>query len=344
MLDRGGGLRGGRVTLFLGSLLGLAACGGGGGHRAPTPDARTPVEVPDSSVKIQLAFDDCPELILAATPSVARIGGKISVSAVTPGRDGGAPLTYAWSATAGSFASATAASTIYTCPGLQQAGSQTLTVSVSDGKCKQSRTAIISCYAVATGPDASAGSGAGGGAGTSGGGGGVSGVGGSMGTGGMGGSCPNDDRLACEGTLCNQCTFGPGPGEADICSKSADGCYNCIVGSEGDGALKSDSDRQLCADLYVCLRDNKCVRGGDPSPCWCGTAKGGCADGSDPANGPCLRQVIAAAKSNDPGTINIRFIDPTYPVGCAVNLAACRSNFCGKNAANVTGAPSCPLW
>ncbi len=53
-------------------------------------------------------------------------------------------------------------------------------------------------------------------------------------------------------------------------------------------------------------------------------------DNSPPtqANGPCLQEVFAAGKSTDAATINLRFIDPIFPLGRAVNLAACHSNFC----------------
>jgi hypothetical protein len=41
--------------------------------------------------------------------------------------------------------------------------------------------------------------------------------------------------------------------------------------------------------------------------------------------------VVAAAKSADPGTIKLRFVDPAFPLGRAVNLTSCRGSFCGAD-------------
>ncbi len=165
----------------------------------------------------------------------------------------------------------------------------------------------------------------------------------------MGMPCQNpEDLTTCEGALCNQCSFGAGD-QPDVCTKSPDGCFNCIVDSDGCDALKNkpNSDKGLCYDVYLCMRDNHCVQNGDATACWCGSAPSDpCFKGEVPANGPCLQQIIAAAKSPDPAVIGLRFINPEYPLGAAVNLANCRSNFCGKNAMNVPSgsAASCPLW
>jgi hypothetical protein len=342
--DGGGLLQGRGAPLFLGSFIALSACSGS--HHTQTPDANLPIEVTDGAVKISPTFDDCPTVVVIASPKSSRVGEPIAVSAIGSDDDSAAHLTYAWSATAGTFASTTAAGTVFTCPGTQLAGPQTITVAVSDGKCGQSQSITVSCYAAAGagGSGGAVGNGGGGAGGSANNGG----VGGSMGIGGMSAPCPGD-RTTCEGTLCNQCTFGVGPGEVDLCDSSSESCFNCIVATDGCAALTSDDKRTKCENLYLCLRDNKCVRlppdgsNADATPCWCGTTDSQhCTDGTIAANGPCVQQVIDAAESSDPQTINLRFISELFALGRAVNLATCRKDFCGVG--GDAAHPSCPLW
>ena len=51
------------------------------------------------------------------------------------------------------------------------------------------------------------------------------------------------------------------------------------------------------------------------------------------ANGPCVRQVEAAAQSDSmhPALTKQRLVDPSFPVGRAFNLTSCRINFCGTD-------------
>jgi hypothetical protein len=53
------------------------------------------------------------------------------------------------------------------------------------------------------------------------------------------------------------------------------------------------------------------------------------------ANGPCLKEVQAAAESNDAATINLRFVDPNFAIGRAFNLSSCRGSFCGAPMENM---------
>jgi hypothetical protein len=50
------------------------------------------------------------------------------------------------------------------------------------------------------------------------------------------------------------------------------------------------------------------------------------------ANGPCLEVVTTAARltaaTYDAATIKQRFVDPSFPLGRAVNLTSCRGTFC----------------
>jgi hypothetical protein len=157
--------------------------------------------------------------------------------------------------------------------------------------------------------------------------GGGSGTGG-RGTGGSGSGTGGTGMSACLGILEQQATHG----EGQACEMCTD--LNCSPSTDGcDDGLNSDADVQLCRRLYCCIRVNKCSYGGDSTKCWCGT------DTSVPcgaANGPCVNEFQDAAKSKDPMTIKLRFIDPGYPLGRACNLVACRGAFCGQAIPDVT--------
>jgi hypothetical protein len=118
----------------------------------------------------------------------------------------------------------------------------------------------------------------------------------------------------------------------------------CFPGTDGCDAIADATDRAACEALYACMTapthpgdatySGPCIFQGDPLGCWCGSNPTTCVtDNAGPtrANGPCLQQVFAAAKSMDAATINLHFIDPNLPLGRAVNLAACRSNYCSSS-------------
>jgi hypothetical protein len=130
-----------------------------------------------------------------------------------------------------------------------------------------------------------------------------------------------------EGEACNKCT-------AENCLADTDGC--------DVGRFQNPSDVPLCEALYACLRAQHCTSDtdGDMYPdqdasqwCWCGLAAGAeatsCFMQPGAAKGPCLAEIAKAAHTTDPATIRLRFPDPTYPLGRAVNLANCRAGYCG---------------
>jgi len=91
-------------------------------------------------------FNNCPALTsYTAAPLAVAVGGVIAVGATASDLDPMTTLTFAWTATGGSFASATSASTSYNC---SAAGSQTLTITVSDGNCTDAATIPVTCVAL----------------------------------------------------------------------------------------------------------------------------------------------------------------------------------------------------
>jgi hypothetical protein len=358
------------LTAALTAGLVLAGCG----NKKPgvKPDGSIEAVLTDGSVKITPAFDECASVIVVASPESTHVDQGVMVSASVRGSDASTAVTfrYHWTASAGRFADPSAAATTFTCPGMDRAGPAILTLTVSDGSaCDVKRTLTIGCLGRA---DAGSGTDAGGGTGDGGqtdsaGAGGATGVGGGAGgadngeggVSGMGGSggtvapCEGDPSL-CEGTLCNQCTFGVQPGETDLCSTVGDGCFNCVPDGDGCAHLASDRERVKCWALYACIRDTGCMKNADVLTCWCGVGEGTdastdpdyvtkCLAGTKPAHGKCAQQFVDAAGSSDPAVINQHIIDPQIALGSAVNLATCRASFCGqKPDSSAPGA--CPLW
>jgi hypothetical protein len=147
--------------------------------------------------------------------------------------------------------------------------------------------------------------------------GGMNGSGGSPGT---GGHNPNVMPTEDVSMACSQCTMD-----------------NCVPDTDGCQIYQGSADRKSCEDAYACFRDSGCLGlDGDPIRCWCGNkheagAGDTCLTDNAPptqANGPCLQQVLKAAQSMDAATVRLRFTDPTFPIGGAVNLMVCRVQFC----------------
>ena len=169
---------------------------------------------------------------------------------------------------------------------------------------------------------------------------GMTGAGGVLGAAGMngamggapsgGGTCTSSH---CAGQACDDCTN-----------------TNCVDAANlgGCDSFSDAADKKLCEDLYTCAVNDRTLKASDGSlnciaptnqgdliPCWCGTNPTTCVSANQPptmANGPCLQQVIAAAKltpqTYDAHTVKTRLVDPVFPLGKATNLLSCRGNFC----------------
>jgi len=126
-------------------------------------------------------------------------------------------------------------------------------------------------------------------------------------------------------------THAAGP----VCDKCT--TENCNPGTDdGCDSIADAGDRKLCEDLYACISDprNNCVIDGDPVRCWCGTNVLTClshSSGPGQANGPCLQQIFAAAKSTDADVIYHQFLNADLPLGRATRLSVCRGAFCKSN-------------
>jgi hypothetical protein len=82
---------------------------------------------------------------VGATPPTATVGTSVTLTATAHDKDSGpSPLTYHWTATAGTFSDANAQAPTYTCP--STAGTETLTLTVSDGSsCTDMMPLTVTC-------------------------------------------------------------------------------------------------------------------------------------------------------------------------------------------------------
>ncbi|MCL2448398.1 MAG: hypothetical protein FWD17_05575, partial [Polyangiaceae bacterium] len=98
------------------------------------------------SVTVNGTLNLCPNVdSLSATPNQANVGSSVSIAAVASDPDNGpSALTYGWTASSGTVADPTSASTTFTCTA---AGTATLTLSASDGDpaCVTTSTVQVTC-------------------------------------------------------------------------------------------------------------------------------------------------------------------------------------------------------
>ena len=264
----------------------------------------------------------CPRVSLEVSSFDSEIGTSINVSAGAAESGAGGPVTYSWTAGGGRFDNPSAAATAYSCPRSGGAGPQIISVSASRGPCTVNQQVVVVCLeqSVDAGLGGSPDEGGLGGAG------GESGKGDAAVDGGdaAGGeaACGIDPTID-EGNACNQCTNSN-------CTTLENAKPHVTV-TDGCHQLASEAQRLSCQALYCCIRSSRCVVDGDPTACWCGSADPtNCALGTELANGPCVKEIAQAAGTAQPSQIALRMIDPTFPVGGAVNLATCRATFCAS--------------
>lgn len=307
----------------------LLAVSGGCARRTVAPVSHASGAVACPSVSIGVDVDsDLGEIFGIATVTA---GGLIA--------DGGGPVAYLWTASAGLFTNPKARTTSFRCPLPDPAGPETIAVTATRGPCAVTQQLVVICGIAEV--DGGAGGRPGGQSGVGGAGGDPDGPDdagvdaatdgnqseGSGDAGDAGGSdmrvltCGAGDPTVDEGDACNQCTL-------DNCTIQENVRFK-VAPTAGCHQYASDAQRQRCMALYCCMRSNHCVIDGYPTACLCGdTDPTNCALGIDPARGPCLAELQAAAGTTDVPQISSSMIDPALPVGGAVNLATCRATFC----------------
>lgn len=272
------------------------------------------------AVAINGGFNQCPYITgISASTLEASVGGSVAINVTATDLDGDA-ITYAWTqtGTSGAVAAPASASTTFNCTGT---GLSTLSISVSDGKCGDALMAAIPINCVAAPGAGTAGTSAA--AGTNG----AAGTTATAGTNGAAGTTAAGGTTGAAGTTV-ACTE---QGSASCQSCTAGNCSVGPTGTDGCCGLADPADVALCQALSACIGTNAstCVSSGDPTGCFCGTVGGDCFS-TGVADGVCAPQFRAAAKTTVPATILERFVSPVFPIGRAVNMTACRGNFCGS--------------
>jgi len=299
------------------------------------------------SVAITGRIDQCPLITsISATALQAAVGSSISIGVVASELDPGDTLTYSWTAAgvaptpgAGTIGAA-AANTTFTCTA---AGQVSISITVSDGICGDTRTDAIpvNCLPGAnTGVGGTAGTGVGGTGGTAG----TMGVGGTAGTGvggtagtGVGGTA----GTGVGGTGGTAGTGGMACLETNPPANLAASCSSCLSMQSNPGtdgccpiAATDPTGFQLCQAVSACMRSGQvaggpCNQGGDVTSCYCGTNAATCDAATNGANGPCVAQFNAAAGRNvttmttdvpTPAQVIARQGDPNFALGRAANI------------------------
>ena len=108
----------------------------------PTSD---PTETGEIGVDITFQLNFCPEIEqVSADPATTVLADPVTLQAAATDPDNTAPVTYLWTATGGTIADGTAATTTFMCPAV---GDYTVTLRISDSdtRCDQLRQADVHC-------------------------------------------------------------------------------------------------------------------------------------------------------------------------------------------------------
>jgi hypothetical protein len=119
----------------------------------------------------------------------------------------------------------------------------------------------------------------------------------------------------------------PGPEDRKaLCRACADQNRGGLCVKEMGCEGLTGPDKGLCESLLRCLDEHPECSAKNPALCYCGTAQGmACLRAP---NGPCAKQALAAAKTDDPMESAQRFFVPTFPSGRASQVAACHLRAC----------------
>ncbi|HTB61729.1 MAG TPA: hypothetical protein VLC06_27905 [Polyangia bacterium] len=260
--------------------------------------------------------NSCPSITSAVVaPDQTSVGASVAISATGVDPDGDS-LTYSWGPAA-NVAAPTAQSTTYTC---LTAGTQPITLGISDGKCNATVTLQIICVGAGAG-----GTGGAAGAPATGG---VVGTGGVVATGGVVGT----GGSTVSAVACASCEFND---SQNFCSGTTVSGNLDTTADFGCNSLTSATDITNCQNLVMCLRSTSCQTAittatsdyaeagsnfDDPHPCLCGGVTLAACLGATTWTGPCAAQYVAAANG---GSVLNNYGNSASPIGLANNLMTC---------------------
>jgi hypothetical protein len=256
----------------------------------------------DADASLRIDAPVCPTIdAISASPSSIEVGFSVALTAAASDLDNSpAPLAYAWSASSGTFGSATAANTTFTCTA---PGVVTLTLVVSDGDCTDTGTVPITCTSSPVrdaGSDAAphdAGSDA----------------------------APPHDAAPPVTTL----SILSGKNAECLACAQTNGCVDTGVlceasaGNAAAGPAAGDARSQLCLDTLSCVIGANCAASGTGSPCYCGAARGTTCLSAGAADGACRSQEERGLETTDPVSIATGFGNTVLGGGVANVLVQC---------------------
>jgi hypothetical protein len=261
-----------------------------------------------------------------ATPGVANVGASVQLtaSAVAPDRSA---LTYAWSASAGTIDTPSAASANFTCP--STAGDVTVTLVVGDGSvpadvtcpvAASTTTLKVTCKAVAPPPPVpctTAGQ-----------------TGCVACSGNAGGACSATEAAFVQHDIaaghaattdCYSCMLNAGCIDDTVFGDTGHECED-LSGTFGPNGKTSSS---LCAATVQCVFQTSCETN-DIAECFCGigVSSAACQTIATPT-GPCYAQEVEGLGFSDDTHVLQNYADQSRPAGMANQLFACaKSNNC----------------
>lgn len=115
----------------------------------------------------------------------------------------------------------------------------------------------------------------------------------------------------------------------DLLGNPTDNCSGCLCSSCQQevlacrGAKKSDEAAQ-CNNVFSCAAAKGCFG----LACYCQLSGNTCASGTP--DGPCHKEIEAAAHSSVPSEVIARFNDTNYPLGRVTKLTTCWGSSCGS--------------
>jgi cysteine-rich repeat protein len=147
-----------------------------------------------------------------------------------------------------------------------------------------------------------------------------------------------DDGNTRSGDGCSSDCKSEGSGETEstqdqcleLLGNPTDSCNGCVCSSCDDeviacrGATKGD-EAEECIGVIECALEKRCVG----VTCYCQAGAEGCTSGTP--DGPCRKEVEAAAHSTDPSTVFARFNDTSYPIGRVMRVTTCWLNSCSSS-------------
>jgi hypothetical protein len=130
----------------------------------------------------------------------------------------------------------------------------------------------------------------------------------------------NDDPTSFFSAACVDCL-------KSNCASALNGGCNTLTDSALEGPATGLPKAQLCNETLACTLATHCGKD-DLSVCYCGAVPGTACTDDGAGNGPCKLVLDRAFEAVQPLDVPVRFSDPAFAGGVAMNLLQCVSDSC----------------